>query len=105
MCPVFHDFFLSYSNTFQYDEWVSRFSVSPSNMRSGFQDLESWKEFSLMRDSLIRNSSRTLISDFLPSDDENIDMEDEFPVEWFETDSIDDDWIVKAKKAISRSDE
>ena len=58
-----------------------------------------------MRDSLIRNSSRTLISDFLPSDDENIDMEDEFPVEWFETDSIDDDWIVKAKKAISRSDE
>ena len=63
-------------------------------MRSGFQDLESWKEFSLMRDSLIRNSSRTLISDFLPSDDENIDMEDEFPVEWFETDSIDEDWIV-----------
>ena len=47
-----------------------------------------------MRDSLIRNSSRTLISDFLPSDDENIDMEDEFPVEWFETDSIDEDWIV-----------
>ena len=36
---------------------------------------------------------------------ENIDMDDEFPVEWFETDSIDDDWIVTAdypQKIISR---
>ena len=32
-------------------------------------------------------------------------MDDEFPVEWFETDSIDDDWIVTAdypQKIISR---
>ena len=58
-----------------------------------------------MRDSLIRNSSRTLISDFLPSDDENIDMEDEFPVEWFETDSIDEDWLVNTDdlKTISQN--